>query len=118
MGNGFGEYLTGIKSSADGIKKLYSSVRGLPKNIQELIDGQIEFRDGIASARDDITSETEGFVEDNSPAISFASPDKNHPDSVQYILKTQKIGITEPEEVISTEENDEDFFTRFVDLFR
>ena len=118
MEAGLDEYLAGVKSSAGGMKKLYSAIKGLPKNIQELLDGQIEFRDGIASARDDIVSQTEGFVADDSPAVSFASPDKNNPESVQYILKTPKIAVSEQFGDSYTNEKNADFFTRLADLFK
>ncbi len=115
---GFGAYLSGIKSSAKGVRKIYDSVKGLPGDIQKLIDGQIEFKDGISSAKDDILSRTEGFIADDSPAVSFASPDKNHPSSVQYILKTPSITVAEISNGQQPEKKNEDFFTRLADLFR
>jgi putative membrane protein len=115
--DGFGSYLSGIKSASKGIGKLYNSVKKLPGSIQELIDGQIEFRDGIEDAKRDISSETQSFAADDSPAVSFASPDKNHPQSVQYILKTPD--IKKPKQTgQQSEEKDEDFLTRLANLFR
>lgn len=116
--DGFSSYLAGIKSISKGVKKMYTSVKKLPGNIQELIDGQIEFRDGIADAKSDITGETKSFVASDSPAVSFASPEKNHPLSVQYILKTPEIKIPKQEEQQQSEEKQEDFFTRLANLFK
>ncbi len=118
LAGGFGSYLSGIKGISKGAKKLYSSVKKLPGSIQELIDGQIEFRDGIEDAKADISSETQSFTAGGSPAVSFASPDKNHPLSVQYIMKTPGIKITKQEEPQQGEDKQEDFFTRLANLFK
>ncbi|MDD5017692.1 MAG: hypothetical protein PHO15_06300 [Eubacteriales bacterium] len=118
MKDGFADYLTGIKSSANGTYQLYKSVKDLPESIQELIDGQIEFRDGIVSAQDEITGQTDGLIGDGTPAVSFASPGKNNPDSVQYILTTPAIAIAEQNETEETDKDNDDFLTRLLDLFR
>lgn len=117
IAGGFESYLSGIKTSAGGVQKLNRAIKKLPANIQKLIDGQMEFKDGIATAKDEITAKTQGFKADDSPAVSFASPDKNHPKSVQYILKTPDIKIPAGEESGETEENNGDFFSRLADLF-
>lgn len=115
---GFGSYLSGVKSGAKGIRKIYNSVKGLPDDIQELIDGQIEFKDGISDAKDEILSRTEGFIPDDSAAVSFASPGKNRPSSVQYIMKTPGIDIPETAGEAEPERENETFFTRLADLFK
>lgn len=116
--DGFALYTGGIKSSASGIYQLYVSIKGLPDNIQELINGQIDFKDGISTAKDDISSQTEIFTKSDTPAVSFASPDKNHPESVQYILTTPGISLPKQaaaKEIVKAEEN---FFTRLAALFQ
>ncbi len=117
IAGGFESYLSGIKTSAGGATKLNKSIKRLPANIQKLIDGQMEFKDGIVTAKDEITAKTQGFKADDSPAVSFASPDKNHPQSVQYILKTPDIKIPASEETNEAEENNGDFLSRLADLF-
>lgn len=117
IAKGFSTYLSGIKKSSNGMSKMYSSVKGLPGNIQDLIDGQLKFKDGIVTAKKDITDQIDNFVADDSPAVSFASPDKNHPDSVQYILMTQGISVQKQSTSEQSGDKEEDFFTRFADLF-
>ncbi len=116
ISSSFAQYRQGVSQSAEGFKKLYFALRGLPSSVQELIDGQIEFKDGIVSAKNEIIQKTDGLMNDDEPAVSFASPDKNHPESVQYILTTPGIKIRKTEEPKKTEEN-ESFFTRLAGLF-
>lgn len=118
---GIKEYTGGVSKSAAGTKKIYNSVRSLPDDIQKLIDGQIDFKDGIATAKEDMSEATDMFVADDDPPVSFASPGKNNPTTVQYILTTPAIAKKEAKteaEVASEEETaQEDFFTRFAALF-
>lgn len=118
--SGVKDYTGGVSKSAAGVKKLYNAVRSLPDDIQSLIDGQIEFRDGIATARDEINEAVGKFVPDDDPPVSFASPKKNRPNSVQYILTTPAIekkklfAAQQPEETAVSE----NFFTRLAALFK
>ena len=114
--SGFDSYVLGIGSSASGAYRIYDAINGLPDNIQELIDGQAEFRDGIASAREELLSETAGLSA--STPVSFASPEKNHPDSVQYILMTPSIDKPGTGAETPQTQEEETFFTRLLDLFR
>ena len=117
LSSGFDGYLSGISQTSGGLKSLYSSIKGLPSDIQQLIDGQIEFKEGIAEANDEITSETQ-VLDTTQSIVSFASPDKNKPSSVQYVLITP--AIEKPDEVKeqTVDENPDNFFSRFADLFR
>lgn len=118
MLSGISDYSNGVSKSASGAKKIYNSVRGLPDDIQSLIDGQIEFKDGIVSAKEEMNKTTSMFIAADEPPVSFASPEKNHPDSVQYILTTpaiEKMEKTEPQQQETLQQN---FFTRFAALFR
>lgn len=114
--SGFASYRQGVSQSADGFNRLYLALRGLPSNVQELIDGQIEFKDGIVSAKDGISEKTGDLTGSSEPAVSFASPEKNHPDSVQYILTTPGIKIVKEAQTQQTEEEG-DFLSRFADIF-
>ncbi len=116
--DGFALYSGGVKSSSSGIRQLYYSIKKLPENIQELIDGQIDFKDGISTAKDEISSQTDAFLSDDTPAVSFASPDKNSPSSVQYILTTPEISSPKQFTVQETQEKEENFFSRFAALFQ
>jgi X-X-X-Leu-X-X-Gly heptad repeat protein len=117
LSQGFDEFSDGLHSSADGAYRLYEGIRGLPGNVQELIDGQIDFQDGIAEARDEIAEQTEGLTNEDTRPVSFASPDKNMPDSVQYILTTPAIKVTKITNEQTDTEKEENFFTRLADLF-
>lgn len=113
---GFESYASGVGSSASGAKRLYWAANGLPVSIQELIDGQTEFRDGISAARDGLLEQTEDFS--CSAPVSFASPEKNHPRSVQYVLMSPAIDRPDAEaETLDTKE-EETFLSRLLDLFR
>jgi X-X-X-Leu-X-X-Gly heptad repeat protein len=113
--DGVEAYTSGVSSSASGAKKIYRALKGLPDNIQELIDGQIEFRDGISTAKDELIKQTDNLS--GVAPVSFASPDKNHPQSVQYILMTPAIQRPEAPAQTSDPQNQETFFTRLEDLF-
>lgn len=118
--NGVKEYTGGVSKSAVGVKKLYNGVKTLPDDIQSLIDGQIGLRDGIATARDEINEAAGIFVPDDDPPVSFASPKKNRPASVQYILTTpaiekKKLAASQQTEKTAISEN---FFTRLAALFK
>jgi putative membrane protein len=118
--SGVKDYAGGVSKSAAGAKTFYNAIKTLPDDIQTLIDGQIEFRDGIAEARDEINETVGMFVPDDDPPVSFASPLKNRPASVQYILTTpaiekKKVSETQQAEETAAREN---FFTRLADLFK
>jgi uncharacterized phage infection (PIP) family protein YhgE len=115
--SGFTPYQQGVAQSADGTQKLYKALRGLPSDIQDLIDGQIEFKDGIETAKGDIKEKTDSLTKSDEPSVSFASPDKNHPDSVQYILTTPGIEIKKAPKAEETKKED-NFISRLADLFR
>ncbi len=112
---GAGAYVSGVGSSASGANRIYRAVKGLPGNIQELIDGQIDFRDGISTAREELLDETESLS--GSDPVSFASPDKNHPLSVQYILMTPRVEKPDPQAETSDTKEEETFLTRLAELF-
>lgn len=115
--SGFEPYRQGVTQSAQGFNKLYLALKGLPTSVQELIDGQQEFKDGIASAKDEFADKTQDFMADSEPAVSFASPDKNHPASVQYILTTPGVKIKKAERQ-EPEQQEADVLTRLADLFK
>ena len=119
--SGADDYTDGVSRSASGAKKIYKSVKGLPDDIQELIDGQLDFRDGIVTAKEEMSETTDMFIADDDPPVSFASPSKNHPMSVQYILTTPAIEKKETNTEATTTQEDEtaqeDFLSRFAALF-
>ncbi len=117
LSSGFDGYLSGISQTSSGLKSLYSSIKVLPSDIQQLIDGQIEFKKGIAEANDEITSETQ-VLDTSQSIVSFASPDKNKPSSVQYVLITPAIEKPDEAQEQTADESPDNFFTRFADLFR
>lgn len=112
---GFDAYVSGVGKSASGASSISKAVGGLPDDIQELIDGQTEFRNGITDAKEELLSETKGFT--ISDPVSFASPDKNHPGSVQYVFMTPSITKADEKEEPQETENKDTFLTRFSDLF-
>ena len=113
--NGVAAYTSGVSSSASGAKKIYRALDGLPDEVQTLIEGQIEFRDGIVTAKDELLAQTQSLT--GVEPVSFASPDKNHPQSVQYIFMTPAIDRPEAPAQTSDTEDEETFFTRLHDLF-
>ncbi len=113
--DGVSAYASGVSSSASGAKRIYGAMNGLPDDIQTLIDGQNEFRDGIISAKAELLEQTQGLT--TSKPVSFASPDKNHPQSVQYVFMTPSIDRPEAPAQTENTEDKETFFTRFRDLF-
>ncbi len=115
--SGFASYRQGVSQSADGAYKLYKALKGLPADVQELINGQIEFKDGIESAKNEIMEKTDRFTDNEEPQVSFASPQKNNPDSVQYVLTTPGIEIKKAPKTDAIKK-EEDFLSRLVDLFR
>lgn len=118
MNNGYWQYYDGIKASSSGAYRIYKSIKGLPDDIQLLIDGQINFKDGIADAKDEIENETAILKSDDTPVISFASPNKNHPQSVQYIFTTPVIELPKEKATVAEQEESENFFSRLAKLFQ
>lgn len=118
IASGYGEYLAGVTKSAGGMSTLYNSVKTMPDDVQLLIDGQIEFRDGISEASELIDDELSIFTSADTAAVSFASPEKNTPTSVQYVLTTPEISVPLQVAAQDTAQKQENFFTRFLDLFR
>ena len=117
--SGFDSYLDGIESATDGTYALYQAIESLPNNIQKLIDGQIEFKDGLITAKTSIVEQIDEFMgDDDTSAVSFTSPEKNHPDSVQYVLTTPAISVEQESEATEETTEDGDFFSRLLDLFR
>jgi X-X-X-Leu-X-X-Gly heptad repeat protein len=113
--SGFEAFASGVSSSASGAKRIYKAVDDLPDDIQKLIDGQLEFRDGISTAREDLLEQTDGLS--GAAPVSFASPDRNHPQSVQYIFMTPSINKPEAETQTKDTEAEDSFFDRLRDLF-
>lgn len=118
MFDGVKSFNDGVIKSIDGVGSLYYSIKELPDDVQKLVDGQIEFKDGIGEAREEIDEEASVLVYNDLPAVSFASPDKNHPASVQYIIMIKGIEKPSIEIIHVAEEENENFFTRLLALFR
>ncbi|MBT3318764.1 MAG: hypothetical protein HN948_08450 [Clostridia bacterium] len=118
IASGYNEYLTGVSKSSSGMSKLYASIKTMPDDVQLLIDGQVDFKDGISEASELIDDELSVFSAGDSAAVSFTSPEKNNPASVQYVLTTPEIRVNEQVTKEDTTVKQENFFTRFADLFR
>ena len=118
IASGFYDYLAGVSKSSRGMNTLYNSIKTMPDDVQLLIDGQIEFKDGISEAGSLIDDELSIFTAVDSAAVSFASPEKNTPASVQYVLTTPQISAPEQTVTVEAAEKKVNFFTRFADLFR
>ncbi len=112
--SGIASYTDGVSQSAQGAQRIYRYLKRMPGGIQQLMDAQEEFKSGLNEMKDGIDMPK---AEDNT-AVSFASPSKNKPLSVQYILMTK--GIEKPKTIQppADDGNGKTVIDRFLDLFR
>jgi len=104
---------TGIAGMSDGAGSLYSGVR-------ELYDGTGELNTAVADMPGQIELKIDEWLDDYDMSdfepVSFTSP-RNNTEMVQFVFKTEK--IEKPVEPQAPEpEEKENFWTRFMDLFR
>ena len=114
--SGVADYTDGVSQSAQGMQRMYRYLKRLPSGMQELMDAQEEFKSGLSEIKDGINSSL--INTDQSPPVSFASPYKNKPQSVQYVLMTSGIEKPKIEKQPAENGNGKTVADRFIDLFR
>lgn len=114
------ELSDGAKELSDGTETLSENVRVLPGSVGKLADGQKELLDGINTANEEMSGSIDSFIdsdEKSDAVISFADTSKEI-NSVQFVFRTSSIGDNTPAPDHTIPEDNGNFFTRLVKLFK
>ncbi|MFV8827503.1 YhgE/Pip domain-containing protein [Alkalihalobacterium sp. APHAB7] len=101
LSKGTGELKTGAAELQEGTNKLYESTSNLPEQMQEEIDQMIA-----------------DYDKSDFDAISFISPKNTKINSVQFVMKTEKIEKDEVDSSPIEEEDEMNFWSRLWALFK
>ncbi len=116
LNGGVKSYAQGVSQGYKGAQRIYKYLKRVPKGIQELMDAQEEFRNGLNEIKDGLDESP--FLSDDNPIVSFVSPDKNKPASVQYVMMSKGIEKSKQPVTIIDNGKDKTVVDRFLDLFR
>ncbi|MED4018260.1 YhgE/Pip domain-containing protein [Sutcliffiella cohnii] len=101
VANGTGELEVGVGELKDGTRKLFEATNDMPEQMREEIDKMMA-----------------DFDKSDFEAVSFVSADNANINTVQFVIKTEKIKKEEKETVAVVEEEKKGFWNRLLDLFR
>ncbi|MTI47588.1 MAG: hypothetical protein FH761_07085 [Firmicutes bacterium] len=112
------QFMNGLSNVNDGMIDLNNEVKFLPDSVDQLVDGQEKIKGGIDEANNSINAML-GEDKEESSLVSFVNQDKGNINSVQFILRTPSITISEKKaEVTQPEEENKNFIERLIDLFK
>ena len=126
--SGVSELASGSKNLVNGSKSLDSGVSELYNGITELNDGANELSDGTSELKektsgmdvqieekiDEVISSIKGS---DSETVSFVSEKNTNVESVQFVIKTDAIEITEEEKAETAQEEELTFWQKLLRLF-
>lgn len=126
--SGVSELASGSKDLVNGSKSLDSGVSELYNGITELNDGANELSDGTSELKektsgmdvqieekiDEVISSIKGS---DSETVSFVSEKNTDVESVQFVIKTDAIKITEEEKAETAQEKELTFWQKLLRLF-
>lgn len=101
----------------------------IPDRIQMLINGQKDIKTGISrlnsegikrigASVEDSLGELMAGTDDEASYTSFMDNERNKNSSVQFVMQTPGVEISENKKVEAVKEENKGFFERFLDLFR
>lgn len=122
-------YTSGVDEVADSYGGLHSGIAGLSDGTTELNNGAVELHNGtseLASSTSDLPgkmeTEIDQMVEEYDKSdfepVSFVSSKNEKVGSVQFVIKTESLKKVEEEQEGQGEEEEKNFWDRFLDLFR
>ncbi|AST89910.1 hypothetical protein BC6307_00765 [Sutcliffiella cohnii] len=126
---GLVSYTNGVSQLASSYKQIHSGIVGVANGTGELEEGVGELKDGTRKLfeatndmpeqmREEIDKMLADFDKSDFEAVSFVSADNTNINTVQFVIKTEKIKKEEKETVAVVEEEKKGFWTRLLDLFR
>ncbi|MEF9989105.1 MAG: hypothetical protein RR716_01155 [Christensenellaceae bacterium] len=117
VSDGVKQYTNGVADITAGMSKLNSNISSLPADVQKLVNGQSEIVSGIHDGKEEMQTKMDEYTVVNAP-VSFASPDKNTPSTVQYLMHTPEIKLPAKETPVIDNVDHRNFWEKLVDLFR
>lgn len=128
LDTGISQYTTGVATLLTGFSQLENGVSALTEGSQSLQQGSAELAAGTGTLHTEtsgldrkIDDEVAGVLDkvsgDDTPPISFASPQNGQVKSVQFALRTEAIEITEEKETPSPTPETSSVWDKLMDLF-
>jgi X-X-X-Leu-X-X-Gly heptad repeat protein len=105
----------GARQASGGVSDLSGGLAELSKGVGEL-DAETQKIPGRLD--EEIDKILDGYGTSDAPPVSFASEKNADVESVQFVLRTEKIAVPAPPPAIATTAKSETFWDRFLDLFR
>lgn len=128
--DGLTDYADGMSAYEEGLQGYTSGVTEIASGANQLADGTKELHDGtldIDTQMDDLIDEMidkimedmEGDMSYETELPSFTSSENGNVSQLQFVIMTEAIpAYEEPVQEIPAEVENENFWTRFLDLFR
>lgn len=105
-----------------GIVDLSGGTNKLNNGVGELQDGTAKLQDSTSDLPDQMTEEVDNMIADYDKSdlevVSFVSTENENVNSVQFVLKTEKIKRDESETIEEPEQEEKGFWARLMDLFK
>lgn len=126
----------GLVDYTDGVNELAKNYRDLDTGLQEVSEGTVSLETGISelhagtkelhTSTNDLPDEIEKKIDElmkeydgsDFEPISFISAKNENVDVVQFVLRTEKIEMVEPDEEEVEEEEKKSMWDRFTNLFK
>ncbi len=104
-----------------GYNQLSSGAIALVNGGSQLASGTSELRSATSSLDTQVTDEIDSLlssIQGEAKIGSFVSDKNTNVEAVQFVIKTDKIEKVESEEKVEETEDNDNFFTRFIKLFK
>ncbi|MDG5788980.1 YhgE/Pip domain-containing protein [Evansella sp. AB-P1] len=133
--SGYEEFHSGLISYTDGVSELARSYRHIHTGIVELADGTSELESGVGELgdgtdklyeatsdmpdqmREEIDKMIAEFDRSDFDPVSFVSDNNDKINTVQFVIKTEKIQIDSDKKESTEEEEEKGFWAKLLDLF-
>ncbi|QTM98418.1 YhgE/Pip domain-containing protein [Sediminibacillus dalangtanensis] len=127
--SGLVEYTDGVNQLSSSYGELDNGISGLAEGLGEtesgvgsLHDGTAELQEATSDLPDEMKKEVNEMMDEYDKSdfepVSFVSPENEHINSVQFVLKTESIKQEEQEETEESVEEEKGFWDRLMDLFK
>ncbi len=132
---GYGDFHAGLVSYTNGVDQLARSYRDIHSGIVEVSNGTNELDAGVGrlengtkklyeatndlpeQMRDEIDKMLADYDKSDYEPVSFVSAENENVNSVQFVMKTEKIKKPEVDSSAQVEEKKKGFWARLLDLF-
>ena len=120
LSNGAKELREGVSSLAEGSSELSEGMQELYEGTEELSDGTNELSDKTAAMDTQVTDKLNSVLDSLQGAdeiVSFVSEKNTDVESVQFVIKTQAIELSETVTEINEQEEHLTFWQKLLRLF-